>query len=126
MLNLHHFNVREEDGTSYNICIQTKDDEDLTDNYKQPRNDSEIESYGFDPQAVLVEMVEVHEAIRMYVNYAVGAFRNLRNDHIEEVKLKFGLKVGGKTGIPFLAEASSEGNFEIEVICKFNQSDTRA
>ena len=47
--------------------------------------------------------------------YAIGAFKNFNNEHIEEVNLKF----GGKTGVPFLAEATSEGNFEIEVKCKF-------
>ncbi|GAP94657.1 CU044_2847 family protein [Leptolyngbya sp. NIES-2104] len=49
----------------------------------------------------------------------IGAFKNFSTEHIEEVNLKFGLKIGGKTGIPFLAEATSEGYFKIEVKCKF-------
>ena len=52
---------------------------------------------------------------KMMALYAIGAFKNFNNEHIEEVNLKF----GGKTGVPFLAEATSEGNFEIEVKCKF-------
>ncbi len=61
----------------------------------------------------------------MYKNdglYAIGAFKNFNNEHIEEVSLKF----GSKTGVPFLTEATSEGNFEIEVKCKFRKSNRSA
>jgi Trypsin-co-occurring domain 1 len=33
--------------------------------------------------------------------------------------MKFGLKIGGKTGTPILTEGSAEANFEISVKCKF-------
>jgi hypothetical protein len=67
---------------------------------------------------------DIHHAIRLYAKYAIGAFRNLGGAEVEEIKLKFGLKIGGKGGIPILAEASSEGNFEIEVKCKFPEKPT--
>jgi hypothetical protein len=38
---------------------------------------------------------------------------------VEEVTIKFGIKLGGKTGIPFVTEGSAESNFEFEVKCKF-------
>ena len=110
------FQIRDENGSLYTINIETKN-QDIPDAPIPSPDDRE--DYGFDAQAAIVEMIEVHQAIRTYTNYAIGAFKNFQNEHIEEVKLKFGLKIGGKTGIPFLAEATSEGNFEIEVTCKF-------
>ena len=116
MSDVQPLQIREENGETYTIYIATKDNADIPTATSQ---DSDRESYGIDPQAVLVEMVQVHQAIRAYTQYAIGAFKNFNNEHIEEVNLKFGLKIGGKTGIPFIAEATSEGNFEIEVKCKF-------
>ncbi|WZI66496.1 MAG: CU044_2847 family protein [Gloeotrichia echinulata IR180] len=77
------------------------------------------ESYGFREEAV-VKIQEVHNQIRAYTKYAIGAFKNLGVAEVEEVTLKFGLKIGGKTGIPLLTEGSAESNFEIEVKCKFS------
>jgi hypothetical protein len=37
---------------------------------------------------------------------------------VEEITLKFGLKVGGEAGVPILTKALAETNFEIEVKCK--------
>ena len=116
MSDVQPLQIREENGETYTIYIATKDNADIPTATSQ---DSDRESYGIDPQAVLVEMVQVHKAIQTYTKYAIGAFKNFNTEHIEEVNLKFGLKIGGKTGIPFLAEATSEGNFEIEVKCKF-------
>ncbi|MCC5665905.1 hypothetical protein LC653_18755 [Nostoc sp. CHAB 5784] len=38
---------------------------------------------------------------------------------MEEVRLKFGIKLRGKAGIPYITECSAESNLEIEVKCKF-------
>ncbi|WP_268742078.1 MULTISPECIES: CU044_2847 family protein [Fischerella] len=62
-------------------------------------------------------MQEFHDKLRGYTKLALGAFKNL--PEAEEVTIKFGIKLGGKVGIPILAEGSTEGNFEIEVKCKF-------
>ena len=68
---------------------------------------------------VKTSMQEVHKYIRFYTKYAIGAFKNFAGADIEEINLKFGLKIGGKTGVPMLTEGSGEANFEIEVKCKF-------
>jgi hypothetical protein len=115
MSNVQPLVIREENGETYTIYVAVKDE---SADIPTPSLDDR-ESYGIDSQAILVEMVQVHQAIRAYTDYAIGAFKNFSTEYIEEVNLKFGLKIGGKTGIPFLAEATSEGNFEIEVKCKF-------
>ena len=119
MSEIQPLQIREESGETYTIYVALKDDAADISAPSPSLDDPDREGYGIDPQAVLVEMVEVHQAIQAYTRYAIGAFKNFGTDHIEEVNLKFGLKIGGKTGIPFLAEATSEGNFEIEVKCKF-------
>jgi hypothetical protein len=64
-------------------------------------------------------MQQARQMIRAYTAYAVSAFKDFGAAEIEEVTLKFGLKMGGKVGIPYITEGSTEGNLEIEVKCKF-------
>lgn len=66
-----------------------------------------------------VNIKDFQDKIRGYAKLAVGAFKNLPD--AEEITVKFGIKIGGKTGIPFLTEGSAESNFEIEV--KYNLAD---
>lgn len=70
-----------------------------------------------------VELQSVHDTIKGYARYAVGAFRHLDIAEVEKVTLKFNLKIAGKAGIPILTEGSAESNFEIQVECKFSQED---
>lgn len=69
--------------------------------------------------AALLKMQQARQMIRGYATYALGAFKDFGAAEIEEVKLKFGLKLGGKAGIPYITEGSTESNLEIEVRCKF-------
>jgi hypothetical protein len=56
--------------------------------------------------------------LKTYANFAIGAFQHLGSAEVEEITLKFGIKLGGKTGIIF-TEGSAEGSMEISVKCKF-------
>jgi hypothetical protein len=64
-------------------------------------------------------MQQAQKMIRDYTMYALGAFKDFNTAEIEEVTLKFGIKMGGKAGIPYITEGSAESNLEIEVKCKF-------
>ncbi|WP_427162726.1 CU044_2847 family protein [Aliinostoc sp. HNIBRCY26] len=109
--------VFEEDGELYTILFESKETPDNPE-ITPPTVEDDRESYGFREEAV-IKIQEVHNQIRAYTKYAIGAFKNLGAAEVEEVTLKFGLKIGGKTGIPLLTEGSAESNFEIEVKCKF-------
>ena len=76
----------------------------------------EEEEPGYRDGLPTVNMKEFQNKVRDYAKLAVGAFKNLPD--AEEITVKFGIKLGGKTGIPFLTEGSAESNFEIEV--KYN------
>ncbi|MEH2045984.1 CU044_2847 family protein [Nostoc sp.] len=112
--------VFEEDGEIYTILFESKETPNIPE-VITPEVDEEKESYGFREEA-FVKIEEVHHQIRAYTKYAIGAFKNLGAAEVEEVTLKFGLKIGGKTGIPFVTEGSAESNFEIEVKCKFPEN----
>ncbi|MBN4000858.1 CU044_2847 family protein [Nostoc sp. LPT] len=67
----------------------------------------------------IARMQQARQMIRSYTIYALSAFKDFNTAEIEEVKLKFGIKLGGKAGIPYITEGSAESNLEIEVKCKF-------
>ena len=67
-------------------------------------------------------MQQARLLIRSYAIYAVTAFKDFGAAEVEEVTLKFGIKMGGKAGIPYIAEGTGESNLEIEVKCKFPKS----
>lgn len=67
-------------------------------------------------------MQQARVLIRSYATYAVTAFKDFGAAEVEEVTLKFAIKMGGKAGIPYITEGSAESNLEIEVKCKFPKS----
>ena len=109
----HKIYIEQEDGEIRTIEISESDDQQST-----KKNDDDRESYGI-KEDTIARLQEVHETIRLYTRYAIGAFKNIGDVEVEEVKLKFGLKISGEAGIPILTKASAESNFEIEVKCKF-------
>jgi hypothetical protein len=71
------------------------------------------------PPEVRVKLSEVHRTIQGYTQYAIGAFKNLAIAEVEEINLKFKIKISAEGGIPMLASGKTESDFEIEVKCKF-------
>ena len=116
----HKIYIEQDDGEIRTIEISESDDEQSTDTDSDDR-----ESKGF-KEDTIARLQEVHETIRLYTRYAIGAFKNIGDVEVEEVKLKFGLKISGEAGIPILTKASAESNFEIEVKCKFPPKPTSA
>lgn len=114
----HKIYIEQEDGEIRTIEISESEDQQSTQ-----KNDDDRESYGI-KEDTIARLQDVHETIRLYTRYAIGAFKNIGDVEVEEVKLKFGLKISGEAGIPILTKASAESNFEIEVKCKFPPKPT--
>ena len=112
--------LQDEDGTTYTIYVESTAPQELPLVVLSPGEveDDDRESYGITEDAI-AKLKEIHGTIRAYAWYAIGAFKNFGGAEIEELNLKFGLKIGGKTGVPIVTEGSAEANFEIEVKCKF-------
>lgn len=119
--------LQDEDGTTYTIFVETTTPEVMPPVMPPPGelDDDDRESYGVTEDAV-AKLKEIHGAIRAYAWYAIGAFKNFGGAEVEEMNLKFGLKIGGKTGVPIVTEGSAEANFEISVKCKFPDKSKQA
>ncbi|MEH2171250.1 MAG: CU044_2847 family protein [Nostoc sp.] len=92
--------------TATEITQEIEEDDDGIE-YKDVRTDA------------IARMQQARQMIRSYTIYALSAFKDFNTAEIEEVRLKFGIKLGGKAGIPYITEGSAESNLEIEVKCKF-------
>jgi Trypsin-co-occurring domain 1 len=66
-----------------------------------------------------VKLADVHRTIQGYTQYAIGAFKNLAIAEVEEITLKFNLKITAEAGLPMIASGKTESDFAIEVKCKF-------
>lgn len=105
----------EADGEIYEIEI----DSGMTNGESTPRGgDDPFERKGIREDAI-EQMKQARQLIRFYAMNAVSAFKDFGAAEVEEVTLKFGLKMGGKAGIPYVTEGSAESNLEIQVKCKF-------
>jgi hypothetical protein len=82
------------------------------------QDDDAYEDYGPQEQAIAT-MQRARQMIRTCAIQTVSAFRNFGVAHVEEVNLKFGIKMGGKTGLPYITEVAGEGNLEISIKCTF-------
>jgi len=106
----------EEDDKTYEIFIESKTTPEMP---PESADEEDERSSRNIRQDNLVKMREARQMIRGYALYALSAFRDFGVAEIKEVTLKFGLKLGGKAGIPYITEGTAESNLEIEVKCKF-------
>ncbi len=116
MSEIEHLIIQDGD-EAIEVFVQSKTPSELPIPQEPPAVDNDYESYGA-KDAVIVQIQDIHKKIRGYTKLAVGAFKNFSEAEVEEITVKFGIKLGGKTGIPFVTEGSAESNFEIEVKCK--------
>ncbi len=68
----------------------------------------------------------VEGTIRAYTDYTLNAFKKVGNANIDKVTLEFGIKVGGKAGIPYVTEGSADSHLKITVECSFPDKERGA
>lgn len=113
--------LQDADGTTYTVYIESTSNLPEAPATKEPTRGGR-ESYGLG-EKLKAELSDIHGTIRAYTWYVIGAFKNLPNNvEVEELTLKFGLKIGGKAGLPIFTEGTAESNFEVSVKCKFPNS----
>ncbi|ERN41367.1 hypothetical protein KR51_00019340 [Rubidibacter lacunae KORDI 51-2] len=112
---IRRFVYTDDHGNQYEIFVEARDvglpeaSKDLLGDQHDGRGDDIPE----------VKMQRATDMIRGYTTYAVSAFKEFSAARVEEITLKFGLKIGGKVGIPYITEGSAESNLEIQVKCTF-------
>ncbi len=55
----------------------------------------------------------------IYGNGLLNALKNVAMANVNKVTLEFGIKVGGKMGVLFVAEGTAESNLRVTVECSF-------
>ncbi len=116
MSNIQPVQLEDADGTTYTVLIESANPADLP-NIPETSNDDR-ETYGL-TEDIQAQLRNIHGTIRAYTWYVIGAFKNLSGAEVEEINLKFGMKIGGKAGLPIFTEGTAESNFEVSVKCKF-------
>lgn len=66
----------------------------------------------------------IENTIRAYTQSTLNAFQHLAIANVEKVTLKFGVRISGEAGIPYITKGSAESNLEITVECKFPDSNS--
>ncbi|MGF1538650.1 MAG: CU044_2847 family protein [Elainellaceae cyanobacterium] len=103
-------------GQTYTMYVEATDP---LDHPNAPTANDDEESYGITDE-VQAKLTDIHDTLKGYAEYAIGAFKTVGGANVEEMTLKFGIKISGSTGLPVLTQGSAEGNFEIQVKCKFD------
>ncbi|MBD2577364.1 CU044_2847 family protein [Oscillatoria sp. FACHB-1406] len=106
----------EENGEVYEIYVEAKDAPSIP----PPVANNPRQSMGANPVA---KLQQAQQMIRGYTVYALRAFKEFKDAEIESVTLKFGIKIGLSTGIPYITEGKADSNLEVEVKCKFPNSN---
>jgi hypothetical protein len=116
MSDVNRLIFEDEEGNDYTLYIESAEPLDLpatpTDD-----DDDEYEKMGITHE-VRAKLQDIHGTLQAYTYYAIGAFRKIPFADVEEMTIKFGIKISGSTGIPILTKGAAEGDFHIEVKCK--------
>ncbi|MBO9999458.1 MAG: hypothetical protein J7641_10710 [Cyanobacteria bacterium SID2] len=108
------------EGETYEIYIESKETPQMpTEPVSLDYRQDDDETYALRPGEARVKMQQVRKMIRGYAMYALSAFKDFSLATVEDVTLKFGIKMGAKTGIPYITEGTIDSNLEIQVKCKF-------
>ncbi|NER26419.1 MAG: hypothetical protein F6J89_02030 [Symploca sp. SIO1C4] len=65
----------------------------------------------------------IEGTIRAYTKYTLNAFKKIADANVKKVTLEFGIKVGGKAGIPYVTEGTAESNLKITVECTLPENE---
>lgn len=61
----------------------------------------------------------LRHTIRAYTVHSLSAFKQIGVANVDKVTLEFGIKIGGKTGIPYITEGSGECHLKVTVESSF-------
>ncbi len=84
-------------------------------------DNDEIDDMGDLPIDVSEQLDQAQQMIRDCAEYTLNSFKNFAAAEVDEITLKFGIKLGGEAGIPYITKGTAESNIEISIKCKFPQ-----
>ncbi len=84
-----------------------------------PEEDDGIDEQGVLPIDVSEQLDQAQQMIKDFAEYTLNSFKNFAAAEVDEITLKFGIRLGGEAGIPYITKGRAESNIEIEIKCKF-------
>lgn len=65
----------------------------------------------------------IEGTIRTYTKHTLNAFQDARamGGNIDKVTLKFGIRLSGEAGVPYVTKGTAESNLSITVECSFDK-----
>ncbi len=75
-------------------------------------------------QPIAQNFQAIEGTIKAYTNYTLNAFKEVASANIDKVTLEFGIKVGGKAGIPYVTQGSTNCHLKVTVECSFPEKNT--
>ena len=116
MSDVERLTFEDDNGNAYTMYYEAAEPIEVPE---APANDTddEYESMGVTDE-VKAKLKDIHGTLQAYTYYAIGAFSKVAFAEVEEITLKFGIKIAGSTGMPILTQGSAEGSFQVEVKCK--------
>jgi len=85
-------------------------------------DDDGIDEMGALPIDISQQLDRTQQLIRECAEYTLNSFKHFASAEVEEITLKFGIKLGGEAGIPYITKGTAESNIEIEIKCKYQPS----
>lgn len=88
-------------------------------------NEKGLVSYGDTPanvEKIKENFDRLKSTLTHYTLSTIDAFKKVSNTdiaNIDKVTLKFGIKISGEAGIPYITKGTAESNLEITVECSF-------
>ena len=116
--------IKLDDGTV--IYMETQEDVEI-DSDELTVDESEIEMTRGGGKGIKEDIARnfqlIENTIKAYTQYTLNAFKKVANANIDKVTLEFGIKLGGKAGIPYVTEGSAESNLKVTVECSFPERE---
>ncbi|MDJ0508698.1 MAG: CU044_2847 family protein [Crocosphaera sp.] len=99
--------------------IQGLKDIEVTPVVISSTEDDGIDEMGGLPIDVSEQLDQAQQMIRECAEYTLNSFKKFAAAEVDEITLKFGLKLGVEAGIPYITKGTAESNIEISIKCKF-------
>ena len=116
MSDVERLTFEDDNGNAYTMYFEAVEPIEVPEALTNDTDD-EYESMGVTDE-VKAKLKDIHGTLQAYTYYAIGAFSKVAFAEVEEITLKFGIKIAGSTGMPILTQGSAEGSFQVEVKCK--------
>ncbi|MGK7943196.1 MAG: CU044_2847 family protein [Microcystaceae cyanobacterium] len=81
-------------------------------------DDDGIDEMGIISDKVGQKLDQTQQLIKDCAAYTLNSFKDFATAEVDEITMKFGIKLGGEGGIPYITKGSMESNIEIQIKCK--------